>query len=162
MPITVRPLAATDWPSLWRLWHHTDDPEPVARDRFRDLLTDGRWGMFGSVTDAGRLTGYAAVQDHGPHWRTGDHHRVARFHDLYVAEADRRTGAGRALVAAVVEWAATRVRYLEWQAHHARAAPFYERLGYRGDPCPQPDYPHFEIDFRAGGGHPTTPDTASR
>jgi hypothetical protein len=52
-------------------------------------------------------------------------------------------------VSAVTEWAAERVRYLEWQAHHERSAPFYERLGYSGQPCPQPDYPTFEIDFSA-------------
>jgi hypothetical protein len=39
------------------------------------------------------------------------------------------------------------VRYLQWQAHESRAAPFYQRLGYQGAPCPQPDYPEFEIDF---------------
>lgn len=37
--------------------------------------------------------------------------------------------------------------HLEWQAHEQRSAPFYERLGYRGMPCPQPDYPTFVIDF---------------
>lgn len=50
-------------------------------------------------------------------------------------------------MAAVVDWAGERVRWLEWQGHHERAAPFYERLGYRGQPCPQPDYPTFEIEF---------------
>jgi hypothetical protein len=48
---------------------------------------------------------------------------------------------------AVVEWASPRVRHLQWQAHETRAAPFYERLGYRGSPCPQPDHPEFEITF---------------
>jgi len=50
-------------------------------------------------------------------------------------------------MAAVVEWAGQRVRHLEWQAHQNRAAMFYERLGYRGDPCPQPEYPTFQVDF---------------
>jgi GNAT superfamily N-acetyltransferase len=60
----------------------------------------------------------------------------------------RLAGVGRALMAAVSQWAGQRVRYLEWQAHRERAASCYQRLGYRGDPCPQPDYPSFEIDFR--------------
>ncbi|MDZ5445397.1 hypothetical protein U2F26_22145 [Micromonospora sp. 4G57] len=42
-----------------------------------------------------------------------------------------------------------RVRYLEWQAHRERAAPFYERLGHRGESCPQPEYPTFILDFRS-------------
>lgn len=110
------------------------------------MLGDQAWGLFGAEVE-GNLVGYAAVQDYGPHWRTGDHHRIARFHDLQVAPGQRRQGAGRALVEAVVAWAERRVRHLEWQAHHERAAGFYERLGYRGQPCPQPDYPTFEITF---------------
>ena len=47
----------------------------------------------------------------------------------------------------VVTWAGERVRHLEWQAHESRSAPFYVRLGYRGEPCPQPEYPTFEVDF---------------
>ncbi len=49
--------------------------------------------------------------------------------------------------AAVSDWAAGPVRYLEWQAHHERAAPFYERLGHRGQSCPQPEYPTFILDL---------------
>lgn len=65
-----------------------------------------------------------------------------------VATESRRTAVRRALMQSVVTWAAGTVRYLEWQAHETRAAPFYKQLGYRGGPCPQPDYPFFEITFR--------------
>ena len=51
---------------------------------------------------------------------------------------------------AVESWASSRVAYLHWQAHHERSATFYEALGYRGDSCPQPDYPEFELVFRSG------------
>jgi hypothetical protein len=32
-----------------------------------------------------------------------------------------------------------------WQAS-PKAVVFYERLGFKGDPCPQPKYPFFEIE----------------
>lgn len=95
----------------------------------------------------GTVVGYAAVQDFGDHLRTGRRGRVARLHDLFVAPVARGVGVGTALMAAVVAWAEPRVGYLQWQAHHVDAAPFYERLGFRGEPCPQPDYPEFEIAF---------------
>jgi GNAT superfamily N-acetyltransferase len=83
--------------------------------------------------------------------RTGA--RTARLHDLFVTPDHRRRGIGSALFLAVKTWAERRgVRYLEWQASRA-ALPFYERLGYTGDPCPQPDYPFFEIEFPLASRH---------
>jgi GNAT superfamily N-acetyltransferase len=107
-------------------------------------VADPRWVALGY--DDGGLLGYAVVQDYGPHLRAGRRHH-GRLHDLYVDPEHRRTGVGRALMEAVAEWASTRVRHLEWQAHFERAAPFYEQLGHRGEPCPQPEYPTFEIEF---------------
>lgn len=154
MPITVRSLLAEDWPGLWPMLKdmgvNGDHPD-TQRERYLGLVADPRWVILGAQAD-GELAGYAAVQDHGPHLRSGDDHRVARLHDLYVRPDLRMGGVGRALMAAVSEWARHRVRYLEWQAHRERAVPFYERLGYKGDPCPQPEYPTFEIDFRATSG----------
>lgn len=69
------------------------------------------------------------------------------MHDLFVVPQARRQGGGRALMQEAVTWAGGRVRYLEWQAHETRAAPFYERLGYHGEACPQPDYRTFELTF---------------
>lgn len=104
-------------------------------------------GLIVVAGEGTRLLGYAAAQDHGDHLRAGKEGRVARLHDVYVAPDARHTGVGRLLMEAVVRWASTRVRYLQWQAHESESAPFYERLGYRGDPCPQPDYPEFEVTF---------------
>jgi GNAT superfamily N-acetyltransferase len=146
----VRRLTPSDWPALWPLLQGfgTSLPEEEAQEVYGELLVDPRWAILGFVSEDG-LVGYAAVQNYGPHLRAGRRHQ-GRLHDLYVAPGVRRTGVGRELVAAVVEWAAGEVRWLEWQAHHERAAPFYERLGYRGAACPQPEYPTFEIDFGAG------------
>lgn len=149
MPYSTWKLGGNDWAALWPMLRGmgTDDDEPTARRRCLELLGDPRWAVFG-VGLSGRLVGYAAAQDYGPHFRYGDAHRLARLHDVYVDPAARRRGAGRALMDAVTAWAAEHVRYLEWQAGRDTAAPFYERLGYRGEPCPQPDYPTFVIDFR--------------
>ena len=151
MAVQVRRLTPDDWPQLWPLlvgMGVNAEPPEAQRDRGTRLLDDPRWGVLGAAMADG-LAGYAAVQDHGPHLRAGDDHRVARLHDLYVRPEHRRSGVGRALMAAVTYWAAAQgVRHLEWQAHCERAAPFYERLGYHGDPCPQPDYPTFLLDLR--------------
>lgn len=145
----VRALTNGDWPELWPLLEAmgTASAEAEVRDRFSSLLLDDRWLLLGSVAHTLGLVGYAAAQDQGPHLRSGDVHRTARLHDLFVLPGARRQGVGRALMQGVVRWATNRVRYLEWQAHETRAAPFYERLGYRGHSCPQPDYPTFEITF---------------
>lgn len=153
MELHLGPLTRADWPALrpMLLAMGAAPGELAARERFHQLGQDPHWFLVGCRVD-GRLLGYAAAQDHGPHLRTGDDHRTARLHDLYVDPSVRGQGLGRALMAAVLDWASTQVRHLEWQAHESRAAPFYARLGYQGEPCPQPEYPTFEIDFgpRAG------------
>ena len=149
MMLTTRQLTAADWPEFWPMLKDmgTDDHERTARERYERLLHDPRWLVLG-VLDARRCAGYAAVQDYGPHLRLGDLHRIARLHDLYVRPDDRGRGAGRVLMEGVKAWATERVRYLEWQAGETTSAPFYAHLGYRGEPCPQPEYPTFVIDFR--------------
>jgi len=122
------------------------DDEASAQTRFLRLADDPAW-LIVVAGEGTRLLGYAAAQDHGDHLRAGKEGRVARLHDVYVAPDARHTGVGRLLMEAVVRWASTRVRYLQWQAHESESAPFYERLGYRGDPCLQPEYPEFEVTF---------------
>ncbi|MFF0339452.1 GNAT family N-acetyltransferase [Kribbella sp. NPDC004875] len=145
--MSVRELTLGDWEQFWPLvkGFGTEFGEPESREYFEELVADPRWVALG-YDDGGELIGYAAVQDYGTHLRAGRRHH-GRLHDLYVLPGRRRTGVGRALMAAVAEWASGRVRHLEWQAHHERSAPFYEALGHRGVPCPQPEYPTFEIEF---------------
>jgi GNAT superfamily N-acetyltransferase len=83
---------------------------------------------------------------HGAHLRAG--FSTARLHDLFILPEYRRRGIGAALFNAIKEWAQQHegTRYLEWQASQS-ALDFYQQLGYIGDPCPQPEYPFFEIDF---------------
>ncbi|MBO0881773.1 MAG: GNAT family N-acetyltransferase [Mycobacterium sp.] len=149
MTVSTRQLGAADWPAFWPMLHDmgTDDPEATAQARYDVLIEDPRWAVIGAEDRAG-LLGYAAVQDYGPHLRLGDLHRIARLHDLYVRPASRRLGVGTALMNSAKDWAGAHARYLEWQAGQTTSAPFYERLGYRGEPCPQPEYPTFVIDLK--------------
>jgi GNAT superfamily N-acetyltransferase len=151
MGVSTRPLDAADWPAFWPMLHDmgTDDAEGTARARYEVLMADPRWAIIGADQGVG-LVGYAAVQDYGPHLRLGNLHRIARLHDLYVQPASRRLGVGTALMKSAQTWASAHVRYLEWQAGQTSAAPFYERLGYHGNSCPQPDFPTFVVDLQQG------------
>jgi GNAT superfamily N-acetyltransferase len=148
MTACVRQARSHDWPELWPLLvgMGARDGEESSRERFVRLTSNPFW-LIVVASDEGRLIGYAAAQDYGDHLRGGKEGRVARLHDVYVSPGRRSAGVGRQLMEAVVGWASSRVRFLHWQAHERRSAPFYERLGYRGEPCPQPDYPEFEIKF---------------
>lgn len=147
--LEVKTLTGEDWDAFWPMLKDmgTDDDAATARPRFLALVEDPRWGVLGIVRDD-ELFGYAAIQDLGPHLRLGDLHRMARLHDLYVVPSARRDGVGSELMRGVQAWTAQRARYLEWQAS-PQLAPFYEQLGHHGEPCPQPDYPTYNIDFRA-------------
>jgi GNAT superfamily N-acetyltransferase len=150
MGVSVRAVRSDDWtemlPLLVGMGGIKGEDEEQTRARFVRLADDPAWLII--VADVGqRLDGYAAVQDYGDHLRAGKEARVARLHDVYVVPTSRNAGVGRLLMDGVVKWAATRVRYLQWQAHECRSAPFYQKLGYQGQPCPQPDYPEFEIKF---------------
>lgn len=147
----MRPARLEDWATLWPLLVAMGTPagadEGSAHDRFGAIADDPSWCVAGAAKGGSELLGYAAAQDFGEPLRSGADGRVARLHDLFVDPSARRTGLGAALMQFVVGWASERVRYLQWQAHEHDAAPFYERLGYVGAACPQPEYPEFEIVF---------------
>ena len=67
------------------------------------------------------------------------------MNDLLVQVDARRQSTGRALFEAAVAWARERdAWWIQWQAS-TTAIHFYERLGYRGEECPDPTHPEFEI-----------------
>jgi GNAT superfamily N-acetyltransferase len=144
---TIRPATPDDWEAVLPLLRGMgSQADERARQRFA-VLTCHDDHYLPVASAEGNLLGYGWIQDYGPHLRSGD--RTARLHDLFVTPACRRQGIGALLFDALKTWAARHgVRYLEWQASQA-ALPFYAHLGYTGDPCPQPEYPFFEIDFAA-------------
>jgi len=148
----IRPAKPEEWGAILPLFQAMGGQcDEAARQRFARITQSDDHYLPVAVDDSHHI-GYGWAQDYGPHLRTGD--RTARLHDLFVPTSQRKRGIGTALFAAIRAWAEGRgVRYLEWQASHA-AVPFYERLGYTGNPCPQPEYPFFEIEFPGDCGEP--------
>lgn len=146
--LQVRPATEDDWGAVYPLLQrmgHVDSAE-AAHDRSLCIVRNSAHYVPLAIMD-GEVVGYGWVQDYGPHLRSGE--QTARLHDLYIHPRHRGHGAGRALFDAVRLWAQrSGMRYLEWQAPLS-AVPFYHRLGFDGDPCPQPDFPFYEIDFSA-------------
>src|SRR5919199_2524780 len=144
----IRSATPEDWSAIVPLLEGVEGQALASNDAARrrfDHIVQSHDHYLPVAIVGDRLVGYGWVQDYGPHLRSGA--RTARLHDLFVDPDHRRLGIGAALFMAIKTWAGDKgVRYLEWQASLS-AVPFYERLGYTGDPCPQPDYPVFEIEF---------------
>jgi GNAT superfamily N-acetyltransferase len=143
--LQLRRAMLEDWEQILPLLRSMKiDSEQEVKRRFGDLIHRPDHYLPMALADA-HLIGYGWVQDYGAHLRAG--FRTARLHDLFVLPTYRRLGIGATLFHAVKGWAQQGgIRYLEWQASQS-ALGFYQRLGYIGDPCPQPEYPFFEIDF---------------
>ncbi|WP_425145348.1 N-acetyltransferase family protein [Deinococcus sp.] len=149
MSFTLRPLAPADFEQVRPMLLDMGfvDDEAALAARFTEFYTRPDWGLLGAF-ETEMLLGYAAMQDYGPHLRSGNRHRTAKLHDLYTAPQARRCGVGRTLMQAAEAWARARgLRYLFWYANLREATPAYVGMGYTAGEEVQEGYRSFEIDF---------------
>lgn len=106
LPVTIRPLAATDEADWRRLWtgyldfYETSVPEEVYQSTFARLLGDDPrdFSCLVAEDDTGRLVGLTHYMFHRHGWKIEE---VCYLQDLYADPAARGLGVGRALIEAV-------------------------------------------------------------
>lgn len=136
MPITIRALAAADraaWDPLWQgyLTFYKTKLAPEVTDVTWSRLLDSAKDMHCLVAenDAGEMIGIVHFLYHQVTWAVVDR---CYLEDLFVTEAARGTGAGRALIEAVYaaadEHGADQVYWLT-QDTNADGRRLYDRVG---------------------------------
>jgi GNAT superfamily N-acetyltransferase len=147
MPLIVRPGKLEDFVALVPLMKgFATTRESGLLGRFERVLSSPDLVLVVAELEE-VIVGYAMAQGYGARLRSGE--ESVRLHDLMVETNSRRNGVGRALFNGIQDWVKTRgSRYLEWQSS-SQGMAFYERLGLKGDPNPQPEYAFFEIDLAA-------------
>jgi GNAT superfamily N-acetyltransferase len=135
--IVIRPLRPderADWEPLWRGYldfyqtYLPNDTYNTTWARFHDPA-EPMWALGGYID--GRLLGIAHYLYHRSCWTVGDY---CYLQDLFVAEAARKRGLGRALIEAVYREAraagASRVHWLTHETN-ATARALYDTLADR-------------------------------
>ncbi len=147
MNIVVRPAVPADWPWISSILLERDrnvDSLAAAHQRYLRRI-DSTLSCVLVAMNNDDFVGFAMAQQWDEYLMSG--RKQIRFSTLEVLPAHQRQGVGRALFEGIVGWAEDiGATWLEWYASPS-AVPFYERLGFKGDPCPQPEYPYFEIHF---------------
>ncbi len=136
MSVTIRPLEAgdrADWEARWRnylIFYEADLPEAQTEatwERLMDPASDPH-GLV-AVDGDGKMIGITHYLFHVSTWLMGP---TCYLQDLYVDEAARGTGAGRALIEAVYaaadEAGASQV-YWTTQHFNETARRLYDRIG---------------------------------
>jgi GNAT superfamily N-acetyltransferase len=128
--MTIRHGTADDFDALRELWERwqAESPPPPS---WADVSWDANRAEFEHALDANALfVAEAAGEPIGfvTAWLE-DH--IARIGDLYVTDAGRRQGTGRALVETVVENLRARGATHLFLKANPQALVFYERLGFR-------------------------------
>ncbi len=136
MDLLIRPLAAMDRAAWERLWsgylefYHVELAPEITETTWRRLL-DPNMDMHGlcALNEAGEMVGLVHYLFHPVTWSIADR---CYLEDLYVCEAARGTGLGRALIEAV--YAASDARgadqvYWLTEDINATARRLYDRIG---------------------------------
>lgn len=136
MTVLIRPLEArdhADWHRLWTAYlafYQTTLPETVYASTFARLLGDDPQDYSGLIAEVdGEPRGLAHYLFHRHGWRVEN---VCYLQDLYVDEAARGTGLGRALIEAVYARAdAAGAPGVYWltQDFNTQARQLYDRIG---------------------------------
>ena len=118
MPADIRPLRAEDhdaWSRLWADYYRATTGELPAE------ITNLTWARFldptepmealGAFREGGEMLGFATLVFHRSTRLAGN---TCYLEDLYVDQTARRLGAGKALLAAIVELASRRAGRLYW------------------------------------------------
>jgi GNAT superfamily N-acetyltransferase len=131
----IRALAATDydaWLPLWRGYldfYEADLPAHQTALTWSRLL-DPAFPMWGAIATSGdgRAAGFVHWLTHPATWSAGPY---CYLEDLFVAPDTRGTGAGRALIEHVADWARERdCAKVYWLTHetNATARALYDRV----------------------------------
>ena len=135
MPVSVRPLKASDrdaWGGLWNAYldfYGTELPQKVYDTTFARLLGDDPRDFSGLVAVVDDLpVGLAHYLFHRHCWRQDD---VCYLQDLFAAPEMRGKGVGRLLIEAVYQRAGAASVYWLTQDDNATAQRLYDRIGQR-------------------------------
>ncbi|ATG46360.1 GNAT family N-acetyltransferase [Celeribacter ethanolicus] len=136
MPLTIRPLIPDDraqWEPLWRgylTFYETALSQEIYDTTFARLTDPAHTERGALVADLdGTLVGLVHYIFHAHNWRVED---VCYLQDLFVTEAARGTGAGRALIEGVYRVAddnGTPTVYWTTQTGNTTARQLYDRIG---------------------------------
>lgn len=135
MPLTIRPLTATDKPEWRRLWtaylafYETTLPEAIFDTTFARQLDPAHPERCCFIADLdGRAVGLVHAIWHAHNWRVED---VCYLQDLYADPDVRGMGVGRALIEAVYQEAdrrGTPAVYWMTQEFNTTARQLYDRI----------------------------------
>lgn len=132
------------WLPLWKGYlefYETELEDEITRHTF-ERLTDTSTEMFGALalSDEGEAIGMVNWLTHPGTWSANDY---VYLEDLYVAKDARATGAGRALIEHVNEWAkAADIAKVYWLTADSNkvAQQLYDRVATKTE------FIHYQID----------------
>ena len=159
--VTVRRAVPSDLDALGRYGgalmrqHHADDPRRFIQVEHPEAgygrFLVSQLGVTSSLVmvadDDGAVVGYVYADVEGTNWMElrGP---CGVIHDIYVDDGARRRGAGRALLAAAIEWIHSRGRtqvVLLTKTRNAHAQHLFSSLGFR------PTMVEMTLDQEGGG-----------